>query len=450
MDKIKLINHSSIFISNQSENIGILTDPWYDGFAFNNSWSLIYKNNIEEIKDLLKKTNYIFISHEHPDHFSIKFFIDYEEEIKKNKIKILFQETKDKRLENFLTKKEFQLNILINENTSDLSKNCKITLFKQGYMDSSFLLETEDFYHLNINDCEFLDRELDSIKKRIINKNKKIIIYIQFSYAAYRPNDKWLQEAAIYKLNNIKKVSQLFRSDLVVPFASFIYFCHTENFNLNKHVNNCQTTSSFLNNNNINHCFLNPKIDLVDLSELLKNKTVLENLSNESLNFWDNKISNAKSLKYESEPTEILEDNIKNFLNRIQKKNNIYLLTIIRYLSFKFFFGDVLIEINKTNKVYLVNFFQIKEIENSKKMADISMSSDQFNFMLKETFGFDTTLISGRMNAKSSNGLQKLSTSVGFILMNQSNYGVKIKDLFDKFLFNKILDTLVRLLMKRS
>lgn len=78
------------------------------------------------------------------------------------------------------------------------------------------------------------------------------------------------------------------------------------------------------------------------------------------------------------------------------------------------------------------------------------MRSDQFNFMLKETFGFDTTLISGRMNAMSSNGLQKLSTSVGFILMNQSNYGVKIKDLFDKFIFSKILNTLIKLLMQRS
>ena len=83
MDKIRLVNHSSIFINNQNKNLGILTDPWYDGFAFNNGWSLLYKNDIEEIKDLLKKTNYIFISHEHPDHFSIKFFIDYEEAIKK-------------------------------------------------------------------------------------------------------------------------------------------------------------------------------------------------------------------------------------------------------------------------------------------------------------------------------------------------------------------------------
>mgnify|MGYP001275013410 CR=1 FL=1 len=166
MDKIKLINHSSIYISNEKENIGILTDPWYDGYAFNKSWSLLYKNDTEEIKTLLKKINYIFISHEHPDHFSIKFFIDYEEEIKNYNIKILFQETKDKRVENFLNKKGFQVNILKNDNTFELSKNFKITLYKQGFVDSSFLLETEDFYHLNINDCEFIDKELNLIKKK--------------------------------------------------------------------------------------------------------------------------------------------------------------------------------------------------------------------------------------------------------------------------------------------
>ena len=47
MDKIRLVNHSSIFINNQNKNLGILTDPWYDGFAFNNGWSLLYKNDIE-------------------------------------------------------------------------------------------------------------------------------------------------------------------------------------------------------------------------------------------------------------------------------------------------------------------------------------------------------------------------------------------------------------------
>ena len=448
MDKIKLINHSSIFISDGE--IGILTDPWYDGFAFNDGWSLLYKNKIEDIDNLLKKTNFIFISHEHPDHFSIKFFKDYEEKIKKNKIKVLFQETRDRRVESFLKKKGFHLIILKNMICNNLSKNLKLTLFKQGYMDSSFLLETENFFHLNINDCEFLDRELNIIKKRIVNKNKNLIIYIQFSYAAYRSNDKWLQEAALYKLSRIKKISQQLNSKLVIPFASFIYFCHSENFDLNKHVNTCKKTSLYLNNYDINHCFLNPETDLIDPNEILKDREKLLHLNDLSLDFWDKKISNSILLKYENKPTEILEGNIKEFLDRIRKNNNIYILMILRYLTFKFFFGDVSIAVNKTDTIYLVNFFKIKKVENLKKKADINLSSDQFNFMLKQPFGFDTMLVSGRLKANNSKGLKKLATSIGFTVMNQSNYGVKIKDLFNKFIFNKIQDTIIRLLTQKS
>ena len=46
------------------------------------------------INKVLDKTTYIWISHEHPDHFSIKFFNDYKEKIFKNKITLLFQKTK--------------------------------------------------------------------------------------------------------------------------------------------------------------------------------------------------------------------------------------------------------------------------------------------------------------------------------------------------------------------
>ena len=58
MDKIKLINHSSILITSQNEKVSILSDPWYDGFAFNNGWSLLYKNSHEDISNLLKKINF--------------------------------------------------------------------------------------------------------------------------------------------------------------------------------------------------------------------------------------------------------------------------------------------------------------------------------------------------------------------------------------------------------
>ena len=46
-DEIKLINHSSVLIKH--DEIKLLTDPWYNGSAFNNGWSLLYENSFKEI-----------------------------------------------------------------------------------------------------------------------------------------------------------------------------------------------------------------------------------------------------------------------------------------------------------------------------------------------------------------------------------------------------------------
>ena len=99
--KIEFINHASVILYGRKTSL--LSDPWYNGSAFHDGWNLIYENSDKDILSILKKITHIWISHEHPDHFSILFFKKYKELIKKNKIKILFQETKDKRVLNFLT-----------------------------------------------------------------------------------------------------------------------------------------------------------------------------------------------------------------------------------------------------------------------------------------------------------------------------------------------------------
>ena len=68
--------------------------------AFNKGWNLLYENKTEEILDVLYKTSFIWISHEHPDHFSIKFFQEYQKLIKE-KNKNFISIYKDKRVINF-------------------------------------------------------------------------------------------------------------------------------------------------------------------------------------------------------------------------------------------------------------------------------------------------------------------------------------------------------------
>ena len=298
-DKIKLINHSSVLIKNN--DIKLLTDPWYKGSAFNDGWSLLYENSFDEINDVLTNLNYIFISHEHPDHFSIKFFKNYEKIIKLNKIKIIFQKSRDKRVEKFLKNMDFEMITLEDKEIHQINDQTFITIFKQGHIDSALLFETEEYFHLNINDCNFLNKELLEIKNYISKKNKKIIIYIQFSYASFRANDEWLKKAALYKLNNIINVSKIFNSSLIIPFASFFNFSHSENQHLTKFVNTCSIVSDFLDQNNINHCFLNPNMDLTDFSKLILKNIIQKRINMNSLNFWKDKQTNAKINFYEKD-----------------------------------------------------------------------------------------------------------------------------------------------------
>ena len=81
---------------------------------------------------------------------------------------------------------------------------------------------------------------------------------------------------------------------------------------------------------------------------------------------------------------------------------------------------------------------------------DIEMSSDQFNFILKETYGVDTMSVNGRLKEISQNGFRKLIFAIGFTVMNQSHFGIKFTDLFNSLIINKIRDVVFRIFFKSS
>ena len=142
MTSIKFINHASVIISN--DKISLLSDPWYWGTAFHDGWSLIYENKEEDISNIISKITHIWISHEHPDHFSIQFFKKYASNLIERKIKILFQETKDKRVFNFLRSQGMNVEELKNKKIYFLSEKFKIKCIKSDFYDSALLLEVDN------------------------------------------------------------------------------------------------------------------------------------------------------------------------------------------------------------------------------------------------------------------------------------------------------------------
>ena len=101
-------------------------------------------------------------------------------------------------------------------------------------------------------------------------------------------------------------------------------------------MNNVQTTSEYLNQKNIKHCFLNPDLSEIKINDIIDNKLFRQQTINNSISFWDKKFENIQIKKEINKKYLISEEIIQDFILRI-KKIILYFVFLIRLLSFKYF-----------------------------------------------------------------------------------------------------------------
>ena len=430
MENLSIVNHSSFLVEN--DEISILTDPWFKGQAFDYGWSLIYENNEEDIKYLISRLTHIYISHEHPDHFSLDFFISYKYLLNEKNVTILFQKTKDKRVLNFF-RKIINLKVIeVDNNWIYLSKNNKCRIFRNGIIDSAIVLETKEVVYININDCDFDYLSLCSIKKKI-NHEKPKILFKQFSYAAWRATDEWLIKAAKFKIESFIENAKFLKVDILIPFASFAFFSHEDNFHLNKHINTPLKISNYFISEKIKFTFMLPWPNLISTFDLIYNENIRKEINNNGLKFWNEHYSKLKINYFNKNLNEILKSDFDNFLKDISLTNNLTLMKFIRYLTFGKIFGDVLIFISDKNIVYKIGFNKIKQINPNNK-HHISMNFNSFYNMITKIYGVDTISINGKFKENIKDGFLTFVLCLGFKTFNSSGIGINFKDLNLKFI----------------
>jgi hypothetical protein len=100
---------------------------------------------------------------------------------------------------------------------------------------------------LNMNDCIFdTMRDLEQIQRQI---GKTDVLFSQFSYANWvgnPDNHAAHRREANRKRQEMEKQIRLFAPSVFVPFASFVYFSHAENFFMNEHVNRVEDVYEFV------------------------------------------------------------------------------------------------------------------------------------------------------------------------------------------------------------
>ncbi len=384
MPVVTFVNHASVIFS--YKKINLITDPWLFGSAFNDSWDLISesKMQVEDFKDI----SHIWFSHEHPDHFYPSVLYSIPEEIRK-KITVLFQDTLDHRVAKKCRELGFSVVEMKHNKFYKLDDEFQVKCRPYLLYDSLLYLEIGDKKILNLNDCG-----VDSIRqaKYIHNITGDVdLLLTQFGYAAHigDPEDVELRkQTSKEKLTRIKIQSQVFNAKQIIPFASFVWFSHEDNFYMNDQVNKIRNVEEFIRKETKATPIILYPGDKYTVDEDNDNNKAIELFEND---FAKEHVPHKNSPKI---PLDELQTYSNNYIKNIRERNNWTLIKLAHSISFL-----------KTAKIYLkdlelsITFDLVHGINESnfpKKDADIIMDSDSLAFAFKFDFGADTLLANAR------------------------------------------------------
>jgi len=405
---ITLINHACVKI--EFEQFALLCDPWLDGPAFNFGWDLLVKTPMT-LDAIMDGVRYIFISHEHPDHFAPKFFTDIRERWSQQ-VSILFHETRDKRVKNFCQARGFRVIEMADRSLYSLDGGVNAICGRHHFYDSWLHLSNGYYSLLNINDCQIHDEsELRKLAKAL---GPLDVLLTQFSYAAWkggRGNSTYREAEARRRLINIGNQVRRLRPCWTIPFASMMYFSNQENSYMNDQMNTPRAASDAISAAGGIAVALFPG-DRWTVGEQPDSRVALD--------AWDEVYKSRSCLPLrgpgESVSLKALAAQFENYRQGIFAKNSRPLVYFLRHLPIVDAFRPVNIQLSDqdvTVSVSVVDGFRPV----TGGSADVRMHSSSLAFIFDHEFGYDTLLVNGRFEASAS-GFSRMSKSLAVGLLN--------------------------------
>jgi UDP-MurNAc hydroxylase len=358
---------------------------------------------------------HIWVSHEHPDHFVPKFFIDIAVAYKS--IPVLFQATRDQRVKSFIESRGFAVTELANRRTQAIG-GVRITCGVSDFYDS--WLHVSDGTHavLNLNDCAEGDEgELREIARLT---GPIDMLLTQFSYAAWkggRANAHFRKVAAQRKLETIATQVRALKPRHVVPFASFVYFSNQENSYLNDHINRPSDAAAAIAAAGAEPVILFP-------GETWDKSVPHDNAG--PLATFDKVYRDIANLPLrtpgESAPLTRLEQEFAAYRDGVFRSNSQALIRLLRRLPALGAFHPVTIRLTDlatSVSVSIVDGFAPVPTGGE----DVAMHSSSLSFIFNQPFGFDTLTVNGRFEA-TPQGFGKMTKSLAIGSLNAMGLAV--------------------------
>ncbi len=386
--KLEFINHASILL--EHKGLRLICDPWLEGSVFNKGWKHIAKSQFSY--EDFATINYIWFSHEHPDHFFPPNLKKIKPEFRQH-ITILFQETIDKRVVEFCKEAGFKGIIELKPDTwHKLAEDWEILCenFEEG--DSWACFRTPKLNYLNANDCTIENNEHGRLIRQKVGKID--VLLTQFSYAYWAGNKadtEYRKSVAAQKLKYLKDQATLFEPRKIIPFASYVWFCHEENYYLNDLVNQPDFINTFIQKETQAEPLFLYVNDVFEFEKPHNSELSLKKWQADYQKIFDNPELN----KTEKVPLEKLLAQSQIFLDNLKKTNNNLIL--------KLFLKPTYLYLTDYQYAMRLSFEGLEKTDRLEKDCDVALASDSVLYCFSFPYGQDTLGVNGRFQKPENN-----------------------------------------------
>ena len=405
--RLKFINHACLMI--EDDKAILLLDPWLEGLAFNNSWSLLDQStsNSTLLESLVEagKPVTVWYSHEHSDHFSVHFLRLLAQALPFSTV--CFQATLDRRVAQFIRTTGLRV-VELNGERFSVSDLIDLWCWPQEGGDSYCLIRAGGSWLLNMNDCVVKTRMQAALVRDKVSAIAPSIdlAFLQFGYAnwAGNPSEIELRTAvANEKLARIALQIEVFQPDLVIPFASFISFCAPENAYLNVEQNSPATLrrAPVLESYQSRVAFMAPAQEVVldswTSSSLLKK-------SNDAELHWQAAFDEPPVMVVADQ--EIPLDGLVSDWWRFRKRAFCAFAFLPQILEAVRLITPIRVHLSDLGQVLRLSYLRGARPETDEGRWDISMSSGVLGYTLGNDFGFSTTHVGGRFRVAPESSIE--------------------------------------------
>jgi hypothetical protein len=406
--KLTFVNHACCKLT--AGDVGLLSDPWIDGSAFNDGWDLLIPTPLP-LDRVMTGVTHIWLSHEHPDHFSPSFFARIATS-HKDRVTILFQSTRDHRVAQFCRGLGFRVIELGDSVPLALGAGVTATCGAHDFYDSWLHVSDGRQSVLNLNDCQIAaPADLMRLAKLF---GRPTLMLSQFSYAAWKggkDDRRFREEAAQKKRDALTMQTRILQPRYALPFASFIYFSNVENAYLNDAMNTPRSAAETLAAAGTVPVVLYPG-DEWEIGTPHANAPALAR--------YDERLAELPRLPLRGPGDSVSLDRLREafaaYRARMLARNSRLLIALLRKLPFLGTFQPIAIRL--TDLDTLISFSLLDGVAVLPGgAADVTMHSSSLLFLLKNDFGYDTLTVNGRFEC-SIEGFAKMTRALGIGSLN--------------------------------